>query len=299
MSYESITLKPELIVNDFYSIHYFEYMSTFTFPGESHNFWEFLYVDKGEVCVCAGEKAFSLKKGEIIFHKPNEFHSVRANGKIAPNLVVISFACNAACMSFFEEKVTTIDDNEQNLLGLIIHEARKTFKGRLDDPYQEKLLLSPDAPLGSEQLIKNYLELFLLSILRRQDQKPVTQASMKLTAQNADNEIYHKAIQYMEAHLDSFISIEQLCKDTLVGRSKVQNIFRDRHHCGVINYFSMMKIDTAKQLIRNNHMNFTQIAEYLGYTSIHYFSRQFKKITGMTPSEYASSIKGLSEAARS
>ncbi|HJB28450.1 MAG TPA: AraC family transcriptional regulator, partial [Candidatus Blautia faecavium] len=42
-------------------------------------------------------------------------------------------------------------------------------------------------------------------------------------------------------------------------------------------------------------MNFTQISEYLGYSSIHYFSRQFKKISGMTPSEYSSSIKALSE----
>ena len=37
-------------------------------------------------------------------------------------------------------------------------------------------------------------------------------------------------------------------------------------------------------------------SEHLGYTSIHYFSRQFKKTTGMTPSEYASSIKAMAEA---
>ena len=53
--------------------------------------------------------------------------------------------------------------------------------------------------------------------------------------------------------------------------------------------------ELAKELIREKNMNFTQIADYLGYTSIHYFSRQFKKIAGMTPSEYASSIKALSE----
>lgn len=56
-----------------------------------------------------------------------------------------------------------------------------------------------------------------------------------------------------------------------------------------------MKIDAAKQLIRTNHLNFTQISEKLGYTSIHYFSRQFKKLTGMTPSEYASSVKAMAE----
>jgi YesN/AraC family two-component response regulator len=63
----------------------------------------------------------------------------------------------------------------------------------------------------------------------------------------------------------------------------------------VIDYFTKLKIDMAKQLVRDNHMNFTQIADYLGYSSIHYFSRQFKKTTGMTPSEYSSSIKVLSE----
>ena len=54
----------------------------------------------------------------------------------------------------------------------------------------------------------------------------------------------------------------------------------------------------ARQLIRENQMNFTQISEFLGYSSIHYFSRQFKKISGMTPTEYITSIKALSERER-
>ena len=43
-------------------------------------------------------------------------------------------------------------------------------------------------------------------------------------------------------------------------------------------------------MIRDNQLNFTQIADRLGYNSIHYFSRQFKQITTMTPSEYALSL---------
>lgn len=63
----------------------------------------------------------------------------------------------------------------------------------------------------------------------------------------------------------------------------------------MIEFFSMMKVDTAKQMIRDHQLNFTQISDKLGYTSIHYFSRQFKKLTTMTPSEYATSIQLLSE----
>ena len=59
-----------------------------------------------------------------------------------------------------------------------------------------------------------------------------------------------------------------------------------------------MKVEFAKQLIRENQLNFTQISDFLGYSSIHYFSRQFKKVTGMTPSEYSTSIKARSEQKR-
>ncbi len=41
MQYESVTLKKPVIIDKVYTVHYFEYMSDFTFSGESHDFWEF------------------------------------------------------------------------------------------------------------------------------------------------------------------------------------------------------------------------------------------------------------------
>ncbi|MEG2287978.1 MAG: helix-turn-helix transcriptional regulator, partial [Ruthenibacterium sp.] len=58
-------------------------------------------------------------------------------------------------------------------------------------------------------------------------------------------------------------------------------------------YFGTLKINAAKRIVREGNHNFTEIAVLLGYNSIHYFSRHFKKVTGMTPSEYASSVKVL------
>ena len=45
----------------------------------------------------------------------------------------------------------------------------------------------------------------------------------------------------------------------------------------------------------SNELCTSETAELCGFSSIHYFSRQFKKITGMTPSEYASSIKAMAD----
>ena len=84
----------------------------------------------------------------------------------------------------------------------------------------------------------------------------------------------------------------------MIGRSQLQKIFQEQHQCGAMDFFSRLKIAYARQLIRENQMNFTQISEFLGYSSIHYFSRQFKKEMGMSPMEYLSSVKGITQALR-
>ena len=68
MGYRGIEPNNIISIERIYSIHYFEYMSDFSYPGESHDFsfegeahdfWECIYVDKGEVGVTAG-KTFTV-----------------------------------------------------------------------------------------------------------------------------------------------------------------------------------------------------------------------------------------------
>lgn len=294
MSYESIALEQSIVVENIFSVHYFEYMSDFSFAGETHDFWEFLCVDKGTVNVMAGKTAHTLNKGDIIFHKPNEFHTVKANGIVAPNLVVISFQCNSPAILFFENKILSYGTAERELLAQIIREARTAFASRLDDPYCEKLIRAVNVPFAAEQLIGMYLQQLLISLLRNASVSTLPQLP-KTTRQRNEDELFRRIVAYMEDHIDTSITLEQVCRDNLVGRSFLQKLFHEYTGCGVIDYFSNLKVNTAKQLIREQQMNFTQIAYTMGYNSIHYFSRKFKQVTGMTPSEYASSIKLLSE----
>lgn len=293
MKYKLTELTEELSIHHIISVHYFEYMSDFTFAGESHNFWELLCVDKGEVDVVADHERITLHKGDVIFHQPNEFHRVLANGVVAPNLVVIGFECQSPAMGFFREQILKVGQEEQELLALIISEARQCFEGRLDDPYQEALVRKSPSPFASEQMIKIYLELFLIRLYRGARQNRRTVLPHKNTASTED--IYGAIIRYFERNLCSQLTIEQISRDNLISTSQLKKLFCEKAGCGVIEYFNNMRIEAAKQLIRNRRLNFTQIANHLGYTSVHYFSRQFKHLTGMTPSEYATSIKKLSE----
>ena len=172
MEYESIVLKDEITVRKIYTIHYFEYMKNFEFPGETHDFWELQCVDKGEIKVLD----HVLKAVQVIFHKPNEFHNLAATGTCAPNVVVVSFACTSPAMKFFEGRILEVSEYERGLLGQMISEARRCIDSPLDDPYLKKMEKKKDAPFGSEQLIRLYLELLLHSMIRRNLPNPVKPA---------------------------------------------------------------------------------------------------------------------------
>ena len=52
------------------SIHYFEFGADFNFSGETHDYWELVYIDRGKARVSANEASLSLSQGEIVFHRP-------------------------------------------------------------------------------------------------------------------------------------------------------------------------------------------------------------------------------------
>lgn len=300
MTYQGIPLESELVINRLFSLHYFEYMNSFYFSGESHPFWEFVCVDKGDVTIGAGDRSFVLTRGQIAFHEPDEFHWVRAGGGSAPCLIVISFSSDSPLMNFFRGKILNIRNSDQRLLARIVQEARGYLSGRLDDPYQTSLSVRPDALPGAAQIIRTSLEQFLIGLFRRYGESGTSLPAEcpppdKTIKENADEETFAGITRYLSANLTAHLSVEQICADNLIGRSRLQKLFREKCGQGIIEYYSFLKIEAAKQMIRDEQMNFTQISEALGYSSIHYFSRQFKKLTGMTPSEYASSIRAMAE----
>ncbi len=297
MGYQGIRLASSIAIQKLYSLHYFEYYSDFAFPGESHDFWEFVCVDKGEILITAGKRHISLSAGDVAFHQPNEFHDLRANGVVAPNVLVVSFATASRDMDFFREKVLHIDAAERSILAAVVQEGRACFGQRLDDPWQTVLTAQKTREWGCEQMIRLKIEEFLLHIRRRYDRVvvPPEPDTLRTVRQNSDRELLRQVTDYMKAGISRHLTLDEISRDNFCSRARLQRLFSVYEKCGVIEYFNLMKIGTAREMIRTGSMNFTQIADFLGYCSVHYFSRQFRRQTGMSPSEYASSIKAAAE----
>lgn len=297
MSFTPLELARPIRIDRIYSVHYFEYGPDYAFVGESHDFWELVYADKGEVYVTAGSEEKVLKKGQMIFHKPGEFHNIRATGKDAPNIVIISFECKGEAMAFFEDRISSASDNERVLMARIVAMAGAAFSTPLDDPLSNQLFRREEQPFGAEQIIGISLEYMLLELIRRGDDGAPTRPT-SLIRERSQNEFLNRVQQYLEANIQRRLTLSDICRDNLVGRSYLQKVFREKTGGGAMEYFGNLKIQKAKEMIRQGSHNFTEIAALLGYNSIHYFSRHFKKVTGMTPSEYASSVKVLARRGR-
>lgn len=99
--------------------------------------------------------------------------------------------------------------------------------------------------------------------------------------------LYLSVLQYLKRHLCEPLSVSQICAANRTSRSCVERLFRRMGWHGVMDCFSRLKINGARRLIASGSMTFTQIAAALGFSSVFYFSRRFKEIAKMTPSEYA------------
>lgn len=276
-------------VTGIFTIHYFKYGKSFSFPEESHNFWELVFIDSGKGLVVSGDKKITLKQSQIIFHKPNVSHTITTGDNFC-NSVIVSFEASGRTMSFFEDKVFTLDSYQKELLSAIVREGKTCYQGKLNDVNQKKLEKRPDAPFGAEQVIKNNLELLLISVIRNnRDATSLTKESDRISAHA--EQIVKLIFKILNSKIYSTVNLDDIAKELYFSKTYIKSVFKKQTGTSIIQYFNRLKIDEAKRLISLKTYSFTEIAQKMGFSSVHYFTRLFKSVTDMTPSEYLKSIK--------
>jgi len=269
------------------TIHYYEFDKAFKFKGEKHDFWELVFVDKGEVLIKADDKEIILKEGEIVFHKPNEFHSIKAYNS-APNVFVISFVCSSKAMNYFKGFKSVINKNLKIFIASIIKEAKNTFDLPINNPELKQLILKENGEIGGEQLIKTYLEQFLIMLMRLMTNKKETKIFP--SKETMENHLVSSIIEFIDNNLYNVISVSDICRKLGYSKTYLSELFRQQSGYTIANYFIIKKISLSKQLIREDNYNFTEISDFLKFDNPQYFSRVFKRITNMSPSEYKKSV---------
>ena len=285
-SYVKTKLQTLINVSKIVTIHYYEFDRNFVFHGESHDFWEMVYIDSGSVDITANNKEFHLNQGEIIFHKPNEFHTIRTDEDVAANAFVISFVCSSDAMQFFKGKTMLVPSKLRKYISTITEEYFQTFESMA--PAGLMLELKENPAIGGQQMIKTSLEQLLIMLIRSEN----TNADSKVfpTKESMENHLVSQAIQIITENIYGKVSVAQICNELNYSRTYLSKIFKAATGYTILDYFILSKIREAKKLIREERYNFTQISDLLAFNNPHYFSAVFKKFTNMTPSDYKNSV---------
>ena len=139
-------------VRDLVTIHYFEYTKDYEYPGESHDFWEIIYADRGTVFVRWGEEEHPLSRGEMILYPPNVFHTLRADAVNPSNVFIISFTEKSDSLGSLGGKVLHLTSPMRDLVHAIIREGQTAFM--LPMTRRTHLEERSDAPFGAQQIIR-------------------------------------------------------------------------------------------------------------------------------------------------
>lgn len=273
-------------VNKIVTVHHYEFSKDFHFDGESHNFWEMVYVDKGQVKICADSKEFYLQQGQITFHKPNEFHAISADGTNTADVFVISFVSSSSSMNFFKSKIINLPEKLKSKMFSLIQESIDAFEA-LEISCSE-LKGKPNVPIGGQQMIRIHLEELLIMLIRQEntEEKP----AFFLTKESMENHLVEYMVKTIDENVYKKITVNDLCESMNYTRAYLAKIFKSSISMSIGEYITNTKIKEAKKLIRQNKYTFVQISDMLQFDNQHYFSRVFKKVTNFTPSQYKNSV---------
>ena len=248
--------------------------------GESHDFPEILYITKGRHKLLLDDTDYILSAGQLIIYAPGAYHTSREKNHTEG--LILSFRISTEAILPLCNQVITLTSLQKQTFLQIIEDGLSCFRGVQDKEIQQGfkgMALKDSADKVTLQRIKKQLEFFLTDIssnLRPQDAKQTRRAKD-----------FEQVVDFFNRHISENLTLTQIADGCGMSVSKLKLLFRENSGGGAIDYFIALKIDRAQELIRKGDMNFTQIADSLGFHSLHYFSRTFKKITSYSPSQFA------------
>lgn len=272
--YGTLPVINNLTITNFHTVFEGFHRDGFAFKGESHDFWEIVYVVDGEVGITAGDMTLILKKGELIFHKPNEFHNVWYCGN-SYRVFIATFDMHGVLAPEFEKKIFKLDLEEKKQLHSIIEEFRLRNKGRLAGGKYLEFWADWDNYKIENNILAMKLSIFFLTLHQKQGQKSTNRFAEAQT-------IYQATIQFMIANLTKNVTVENIAKHLHISPTSLKNIFKQYTGMGVHKYFLRMKINRATELL-NDGYSVSETSNILGFSNVSYFSAAYKRETGLLP----------------
>ncbi|MBT9775187.1 helix-turn-helix domain-containing protein [Clostridium sp. MCC353] len=243
--------------------------------------YQILFLLSGRISYQVGEKKYEVSRGGMIVLNTLEEHTLevleypyeRYIIQIAPTFFrnevkypeIISIFIRRP--ADFSHLLTFKEPVWNDIYGLV-QEMEREYLGRR--PYW-------DMYVGAD-LRKMFITIF------RECEKALSVKKM-----NSSTEIAYRVMNYLEHHYTEDISLDSVAAALYLNKNYIAHVFKDETGYSPMDYTISLRMSHAKALLMETNQSISDIAEKCGYTDFAYFSKQFKKNTGFSPTVFRKS----------
>ncbi len=264
------SIKRPVTVHGFYTAFSRKIPKNFIFRGETHDFYEIVFLLKGRIGITAGSSSFVLEAPAAVLHPPMEFHSLRSIDDEEAEAIIFSFEASAMPDYATRHFLLSEEDVARVKMTLELLHNHMLF----DEICVRNCL---EAREREAQRALAEFEILLLTLTEH------TEEIVKDGSAGARN--YRRALRVIEENIAAPLDTATLARLSHMSPSLLKKTFSRYAGVGVMEYLRTRKVNTAIPRLRAGE-SVKEIATSLGFSDAGYFSTVFRRVTGHPPSYY-------------
>lgn len=256
----------------------------------AHDYIQIWYVVKGKFTHCMNHHRYPMVAGNLFVIPPYTVHRVELGSgsveiigcEFLPDFIMSryeqhSFYINQVDYAYLEQFLTSVDKVplKMALSGSMNHRAHQILEEMLEE-YQEQKSYC-------QLMLKGNLLRLLALVVRQFRNNEVKELGDKLDKYRP---MINAAIDYIHKHFTGEIRLEHMCKITMLSKTYFCDLFKYFTGKTLTDYVIELRLQHSMEMLLQPERTVTEVCYKAGFKDLAYFSRIFKKHTGMSPSSY-------------
>lgn len=234
-----------------------------------HPFWELMYINRGCGSISYRGKRHSFSEGDLLLARPYQMHQVHLAEKESLEMLYVGFS------------IVTDSAVQRN------GDVPLALYGKGENPFVKEMLreIAVGLKAGERQLhMGSLLQVlfFVVESLLRTDETGVS-------GKRGARILAEKAKRFLDSNICRQVSIAELSNELCVSPHYCIDIFREVFNISPKRYHTLLRMNLAATMLRDSKTRISEIADVMGFGSIHHFSKRFKDCYRVSPSGYRKS----------
>ena len=243
----------------------------------THPFTELFYVVDGKGEFNIQGQRFPVKPNDFVIINPQVEHTELSSPDEPLEYIVLGI--NGLSFS----NLTPVSEGGHPFPFFNLRDEQKDILRYLNAMVQEATSQS----MSYELVCHNLLEILLIKILRHQH------FDLEVGKQSKATKDISFIKHYLETYYHESIQLEDLASMTHLSRFYISHSFKTEIGMSPMEYLIAIRIKESKILLRTTNYSISQVADIVGFTTPTYFSKQFRKSTGISPTDYREQYQGV------